>query len=157
MNLTNLELFSFETRDIVTDFDEDNKVIGTRVENNKGTVSYGIATGELKVDNPDGTGFSLTVNPILTNKLMEWVSSNIKKANEQDQIYCKQRDEEHAERMRKLELETKEAELRLEEAQLKHEIRLVELKIELAEKRKELREAEKEAADEIIGDGKGES
>ena len=145
MSLMNLELFSFETRDIVTSYDENQKVIGQSVQSNKGTVSYGLATGEVRVDSPDGTGFSVTVNPLITDAIMGWIKSNIKKAEEQDKIACQQRDEEHKEQMKRLEAQTKEAELHLEEARLKHEIRMVELQIELVEKKKDLREAEAES------------
>ena len=144
MNLTNLELFSFESRDLVTTFDEDGQVAHTEVKSSKGTVSYGIVSGELKVDNPDGTGISVTVNPLVTNTIIGWIKSNIKKAEEQDKIACQQRDEEHKEQMKRLEAQTKEAELHLEEARLQHEIRMVELQIELVEKKKDLREAEAE-------------
>jgi hypothetical protein len=145
MNLTNIELFSFESRDLVTTFDEDGQVAHTEIKSSKGTVSYGIVSGELKVDNPDGTGISVTVNPLVTNTIIGWIKSNIKKAEEQDKIACQQRDEEHKEQMKRLEAQTKEAELHLEEARLKHEIRMVELQIELVEKKKDLREAEAEA------------
>ena len=144
MSLLNLELFSFETRDIVTNYDENQKVVGQSVQSNKGTVSYGVATGEVRVDNPDGSGFSVIVNPLITDTIVGWIKSNIKKAEEQDKITCQQRDEEHKEQMKRLEAQTKEAELHLEEARLQHEIRMVELQIELVEKRKDLRETEAE-------------
>lgn len=158
MNLLNLELFSFETRDIVTSYDENQKVIGQSVQSNKGTVSYGVATGEVRVDNPDGTGFTLMVNPLLTNKLLEWVQSNIRKADEQEAHRRQQQNEEHEERMKSLQAETERNKLRLEEEKLRHEIKMVELKIELAEKKKELADIEDgDQNDGIIGDGQGES
>jgi hypothetical protein len=142
MNLTNIELFSFETRDIVTNYDDNQKVVGQSVQSNKGTVSYGITTGEIRFDNPNGTGFSVTVNPLITDTIMNWIKSNIKRTEEQNKIAHQQREEEHKEQMKRLEAQTKEAELHLEEARLKHEIRMVELQIELVERKKDLRESE---------------
>ena len=147
MDITKLELFSFENRSIETTFDQNGNVSHTEVIKEKSVVSYGMSNGEIRVDNPDGSGFTLMVNPVLTNKLLEWIQSNIQKSNEQEAHYRQQRDEEHEERMRSLQAETERNKLSLEEEKLRHEIRMTDLKIELAEKRNSLREVEKEAAD----------
>lgn len=137
-------MFSFETRESVTDFDDNNNVIGTSVRTEKGTVSYGLSTGELRVDNSDGTGFSVTVNPMITNAILGWIKSNIKDTEEQNKRERLQSDKEHEERMKSLCAQSAEAQLRLEEEALRHEIRMTELRIELAQRRKELAEAEAE-------------
>ena len=144
MNLTKLELFSFEDRSVHTSYDENGAVQDKTVLKEKGTVSYNMSTGELRLDASDGAGFSIAVNPLITNGLVEWIKSNIRKSEEQEAQYRQQREQEHEERMKSLEAQSEEAQLRLEEEKLRHEIRMTELQTELAARKLELKKAQAE-------------
>ncbi len=141
-----IEILSYEGRNVVADFDKDGNVVGSHVEKERGSIGYNLGTGAFSVNNPDGSGVTTTINPMIINAIVGWIKKNINEANEREAREESRMEEEHQLKMKTLKLNHEDAQMRHEIDVLNHEIKMIRLRKEKVEEEIELRKAEEELA-----------